>query len=135
MERWWTGKLVCAGACAAVITLCSNAPAAKSEEPIGRERLHATLWMQTAPEYRANVLQVYRLATERIAHPAPGSAAVEQSRVAEDVLARLPTAVVLDLDETVLDNTVYQARLLRDHAIYDAKGWGDWIAAGEAEAV
>ncbi|HYJ42359.1 MAG TPA: HAD family acid phosphatase, partial [Steroidobacteraceae bacterium] len=104
-------------------------------EPIGREMLHATLWMQTAPEYRASVLQVYRLAGERIAAPAPGSAAIEQSQVAAADLARLPTAVVLDLDETVLDNTVYQARLMRDHTVYNAKGWGEWVAAGEAEAV
>ena len=115
--------------------MCTNALAAEPDEPIGRERLHATLWMQTAPEYRASVLQVYRLAGERIAAPAPGSAAIEQSQVAAADLARLPTAVVLDLDETVLDNTVFQARLMRDHAIYNAKNWGEWVGAGEAEAV
>lgn len=135
MVRDWIGKVVCAVSCAAASVVCANASAAEPEEPIGRESLHATLWMQTAPEYRASVLQVYRLATERIANPAPGSAALEQSKVADEVLARLPTAVVLDLDETVLDNTVYQARLMRDHAVYNAKSWGEWVAAGEAEAV
>ena len=140
MEREWIGRVVCAVSSAAAIVVCANAlaaePAAKEpEEPIGRESLHATLWMQTAPEYRASVLQVYRLAMERIAQPARGSAALEQARVADEVLARLPTAVVLDLDETVLDNTVYQARLMRDHALYNVTSWGEWVSAAEAEAV
>jgi acid phosphatase len=135
MFREWIGKAACAVACAAASAVCTNALAAEPEEPIGRESLHATLWMQTAPEYRAAALQVYKLAGERIGSPMRGSAAVEQSQVADDVLARLPTAVVLDLDETVLDNTVYQARLMRDHTTYNAKSWGDWVGAGEAEAV
>jgi 5'-nucleotidase (lipoprotein e(P4) family) len=135
MLRDWIGNFVCSASVAAACVLCTNAVAAEPEEPIGRESLHATLWMQTAPEYRASVLQVYKLAGERIAAPAPGSAAVEQSQVAAAELARLPTAVVLDLDETVLDNTVYQARLMRDHAVYNAKSWGEWVGAGEAEAV
>ena len=80
--------------------------------------------MQRAPEYRAITEQVYRLAAQKIAAPAPGSAALEQQDVPADALARMPTAVVLDLDETVLDNTVYQARLLRDRASYNAEELG-----------
>jgi 5'-nucleotidase (lipoprotein e(P4) family) len=115
-------------------TTCA-AGAAGAEDLTGREALHATLWMQVAPEYRANVAQVYRLAEERIAVPSTGTAAVEQSGVPAEALARLPTAVVLDLDETVLDNTVYQARLLRDRTVYSTKSWGEWVGAGEAEAL
>jgi 5'-nucleotidase (lipoprotein e(P4) family) len=91
--------------------------------------------MQRAPEYRAISEQVYRLATQKIAAPAPGSAAVEQKDVPADVLARMPTAVIMDLDETVLDNTVYQARLLRDRTGYDPKSWGEWVGSGNAAAV
>jgi 5'-nucleotidase (lipoprotein e(P4) family) len=109
--------------------------AAAADDRIGREQLNATLWMQTAPEYRAIVEQVFRQAGERIAAQPPGSAAIEQAGVPAEALARLPAAVVLDLDETVLDNTVYQARLLRDRTLYDSKTWGDWVGAGKAEAV
>jgi endonuclease/exonuclease/phosphatase family metal-dependent hydrolase len=35
----------------------------------------------------------------------------------------------------VLDNTVYQARLLRDRATYNSASWGEWVRAGEAEAL
>jgi 5'-nucleotidase (lipoprotein e(P4) family) len=108
---------------------------AHADDQAGRETLNATLWMQRAPEYRAISEQVYRLATQKIAAPAPGSAAVEQKDVPADVLARMPTAVVMDLDETVLDNTVYQARLVRDHTSYNARTWGEWVGAGDATAV
>lgn len=109
--------------------------AALADDVIGREQLNATLWMQIAPEYRAIVQQVYRMAGEKIAAPPAGSAAVEQANMPADQLARLPTAVVLDLDETVLDNTVYQARLLHDHTVFDNKTWGDWVMAAQAEAM
>jgi 5'-nucleotidase (lipoprotein e(P4) family) len=114
---------------------CSIAFAADTDHWLGREQLHATLWMQTAAEYRAISLQVYRQAGERIAAPLPGSAAIEQAAVPAETLGRLATAVVLDLDETVLDNTVYQARLLRDRAVYNTTSWGEWVAAGQADAL
>jgi acid phosphatase len=121
------------------IWICSLAGllscSANAEDSIGREQLNATLWMQRAPEYRAAVEQVYRLATEKIAAPAPGSAALEQAGIPAEQLARLPTAVVLDLDETVLDNTVYQARLIRDRTTYNAENWGEWVRAAKADAL
>jgi 5'-nucleotidase (lipoprotein e(P4) family) len=123
MRSGWMCALACLFACVA------------SGQDNGVEQLNATLWMQTSPEYRAGTEQVYRLATERIANPGPGSAALEQAGVPQEQLARLPTAVVLDLDETVLDNTVYQARLIRDRTVYNTRTWGEWVVAGQAEAV
>lgn len=114
---------------------CLITVAAQGDEITGREAVNSTLWMQRAPEYRALAEQAYRVATQRLAVPSVGSAALEQQGATPEVLARLPTAVVMDLDETVLDNSVYQARLLRDHANFDANSWGQWIAAAEAEAV
>jgi 5'-nucleotidase (lipoprotein e(P4) family) len=114
---------------------CLIGGVANADDHTGRETLNATLWMQRAPEYRAISEQVYRLATQKIAAPAPGSAAVEQQGVPADVLARMPTAVVMDLDETVLDNTVFQARLLRAHTGFNPQAWGEWVGAGIATAV
>jgi len=128
MARGWIHSLL-------VLSCFTSTITARADEPPGREQLNATLWMQRAPEFRALTRQVYRLAEESISAPGPGSAALEQQGVSAEVLARMPTAVILDLDETVLDNTVYQARLLRDGASYSSKSWGEWVAAGEAEAV
>jgi 5'-nucleotidase (lipoprotein e(P4) family) len=127
MERKLSGALACLVACATV--------AATPADTTGLETLHATLWMQAAPEYRALAKQVYLMAEARIAAPTTDSAALEQTGVPAETRARLPTAVILDLDETVLDNTVFQARLLRDRAVYNADTWGKWVGAAEAEAV
>jgi len=128
MARSWVGSII--GVIACVTALASSAA-----DSTAREALNATLWMQRSAEARALAKQVYQLASDKIANPAPGSAAVEQADMAADVLARMPTAVVLDLDETVLDNTVYQARLIRDHANFDPASWGEWVAVAKAEAV
>jgi acid phosphatase len=124
MTRVWTA-----------LAACAFLGVAGADEWVGREQLHATLWMQASPEYRAITEQVYRLAAEKIAAPSPGSAAVEQSTLTPEALAKLPTAVVLDIDETVLDNSVYQARLIRNRGEYNTATWGEWVRAGEAELV
>jgi 5'-nucleotidase (lipoprotein e(P4) family) len=106
------------------------------ETAVAREQLHATLWMQRATEYRLLVAQAYRLATERLELMlAPGSAALEQSDLPAQRLASLPPAIILDLDETVLDNSFYQARLLREGRDYDDASWAAWVDEAAAPAL
>jgi acid phosphatase len=62
-----------------------------------RERLGANLYMQTAAEYRACCLQTYHLAQLRLA-------ALMAAKPAKP-------AIVMDLDETVLDNSAYESYL------------------------
>lgn len=47
----------------------------------------------------------------------------------------LPPAVVLDIDETVLDNSVYQARLIANSEVYDEATWQLWCREASATAV
>ncbi len=109
---------------------------AASEDEISREQLNAVLWMQHAPEYRANALQTWRLATERLhVATAPGTAAIEQEGGDAAELMAKPTAVILDVDETVLDNSAYQARLLREKRSFEPKSWSEWVVAAQAEAI
>ena len=44
-------------------------------------------------------------------------------------------AVILDADETVLDNSEYQRRLAVAHAPFDAKSWTAWVNERAARAV
>ena len=115
------------------------APPAASRRGDGdtaREQLHAVLWMQAAAEYRAIVEQTWRLATERLPSLAqPGSAALEQWDMEPQRLASLPTAVIVDLDETVLDNSFYQARQARARRDYDDESWNAWMQEASATAV
>lgn len=104
---------------------------------IGREQVSATLWMQHAAEFRIAAEQTYRLATERLATTiaAPGSAALEQQELAAEALASLPTAIIVDLDETVLDNSFYQARRALAGGEYDEASWQAWMQEASAPAL
>lgn len=112
------------------------APDAAPLPTIAREQVSATLWMQRAEEYRIASESVFRLATERL--PAlvsePGSAAIEQVGDAK-AWAKLNTAIIVDLDETVLDNSYYQARQIRAGAEYDEASWQVWMQEAAATAV
>ena len=96
------------------------------------EKLNAVLWMQTAAEYEASAIQAYRLAQLQLdaalADPS-WTAAVEQTEVSG------PPAVVLDLDETVLDNSAFEARLAADGAPYTEDAWNRWAEERKAGAV
>jgi acid phosphatase len=93
--------------------------------------------MQRAAEYRIASEQVYRLATERLATTiaAPGTAAIEQQSLSPSELSALPTAIIVDLDETVLDNSFYQARRALVGGEYDEASWQAWMQEASAPAL
>jgi acid phosphatase len=134
------------GSIVGVLVLCGLAgcaapsrmsPSASAPPVVGRETVNATLWMQRAAEYRIAAEQVYGLATERLttAIAAPGTAVVEQRGADPAMLARLPTAIIVDLDETVLDNSFYQARRALAGGEFDESSWDAWVSEGAAPAV
>lgn len=98
------------------------------------ENLNAVLWVQTALEYEATTLQAYRLAQLQLdaalADP-EWTAAIERSEEGSN----LPPAVVLDVDETVLDNSYYQARMIRDNTAYSTATWDPWVMEMRATAI
>lgn len=117
----------------------SSAPLSRTEggqaaAPPSFENLHATLWTATAVEYRASAVQAYRQAAlmlERALADTTWTASTAQA--AEGAYGTLPPAVVLDVDETVLDNMTYQARLIRDGEYFSGETWTSWVE--EAAAV
>jgi 5'-nucleotidase (lipoprotein e(P4) family) len=76
-------------------------------------------WVRTSAEHRALFLQVYRQAT---------------AYVESEAAARAPGswAVVLDADETVLDNSLYQLERAQLGLPFDAASWTAWCARREA---
>lgn len=97
--------------------------------------LLANLWMQRAVEYRANTLTVYALARIRLDEAladrnwtaAPGEQMGD--------FQNLPPAVVLDVDETVLDNSKYQVWLMRADQSFSTKSWNQFCAARISAAI
>ncbi len=113
----------------------SATPAPQAVTPAD-DNLNAVLWMQRSVEYRALAEQTYRAAADKLDDALKAKnrdALVPEER--GNPAKGLKPAVVLDVDETVLDNSPYQARLVRDGKEYDEVTWDAWVAEKKAKAV
>jgi 5'-nucleotidase (lipoprotein e(P4) family) len=84
--------------------------------------LGGVLFHQTAAEYRALSYQAYNLARQRF--DLDGK---------QNKKNKTPRAVVVDADETVIDNSPYQAMLAKTRQAYAADTWQAWCAKAEAK--
>jgi 5'-nucleotidase (lipoprotein e(P4) family) len=106
----------------ACCTTTAVSPATPQCNP-GHTILNPALWMQSSAEYRAIALQTYanaRRALDAGLAESPGG---------------LPPAIILDLDETSLDNTPFEARMIRSGQTYNEAAWKRWTAEGAAPAI
>ena len=88
------------------------------------------LWVQTAAEFEALSLQVYRAAGDFLDHAIAdtGFSALPQQTNADE----LPTAIIFDVDETLVSNVEFQATL--EPPFRNSK-LDDWNAANTAKAM
>ncbi len=102
--------------------------------PASSPNLDATLYVQTSTEWRMNCAQSFRLAQlrldEALSQP-QWTAALEQT----GDFAALPPAVILDIDETVLDNSPAQAEQILRGGGWDEAAWDRWVGSRQAEAL
>ena len=83
------------------------------------------VWFRTSVEYRATALQAYRLAAlilDRALADRTWTAALEQT----GDFGGKPPAVILDVDETVLDNSESEERNIREGTVYSEARWAEW---------
>jgi 5'-nucleotidase (lipoprotein e(P4) family) len=93
------------------------------------DNLNAVAWSQRASEHDFIYLQTFRNAQEKIlkAKQDPAwDALPRDDRAAHPSLKGLKPAIVLDIDETVLDNSPYQARLIRSGGEFNEADWAAW---------
>jgi acid phosphatase len=133
-------------AAALALTGCVHAPVSAPAAPAAPvaeavpadDNLNAVLWVQRAVEYKAAATTVYRAATARLDAALADrtwDALPPGERDNAGAVAGLPPAVIVDVDETVLDNSPYQARLVRDGGEYATAGWNAWVTEAKAKAV
>lgn len=79
-------------------------------------------WVRTSAEYPALTLEVYRGATEYVRDAARG-------------LPAGSWAVILDADETILDNSEHQRRLAVEGKQFSDQTWAPWVRARAAPAL
>ena len=99
------------------------------------EGLHGALWVQTSAEYQALSLQIFESASARLLQALADS---EWSALADEGAIHksgLPPAIIVDVDETILDNSPYQARLLMNNERYSEDSWGAWVNEASAEVL
>lgn len=110
---------------ATIFSGCHTAPApvpttAPAPVPVTQPALEVQ-WMRQSVEYDAICIQTYRAAWQAV----KAQAAVLQ----ED------WAVVLDVDETVLDNSRYQEILYEQKRQFDYASWDEWVQRRECPPV
>ena len=115
--------------CSAGLLGCS------SQRPLQNPTLSATLWVQNAAEFKALTTSVYESAAQNLdslLRAKNHTAMLEQ----QDMEYRsLPPAIILDVDETVLDNAPFQARLIKQNESYSPEKWNSWVREEQADAI
>ncbi|HWG10117.1 MAG TPA: HAD family acid phosphatase [Rhodanobacteraceae bacterium] len=113
--------------------------ATAAAQPAPDDSLYATLWQQGAIEHDLVYLEIYRDAQAKLLHALrdPHWDALprdERDAVRHGSLRGLKPAVVLDIDETVLDNSPFQARQVRSGATeFDRAGFNAWLNEASAQ--
>jgi len=115
----------------------TNLPAAYMQEDQDHLIL-AALWYQKSAEMRALYYQCFRNAEtalrENLAQQG-GRMPAEDSPVTKDTAAadnRKPAAVVLDIDETLLDNSPYQGWQVTEKKPFNNNDWFRWVKLARA---
>ena len=98
------------------------------------ESFNGILWIQTALEHNMICQQIYEIARDRLdkgLQDTSWTAALEQGEDFE----RLPAAIITDADETVLNNSPFEARLLEKGIGFNEELWNQWARAAKAKAI
>ncbi len=98
--------------------------AAYDVKGLNEQSVLALVWMQSSAEYRELCYQAYNLADmlveKSIAAAKPGDK---------------PLAIIADLDETLLDNSAYDAGFIGHNDAFSDKTWTQWEIAAQAAAM
>lgn len=117
---------------------CFNSAAAEDNDANanGHEQLNAALWVSTSGEYNACAQQAYNLATEKLDLALRDSTWTASTKQFESVKFQdLPPAVIVNLDETVWNNSPYQGRLILQYGQYDFDHFAGWTKEAKCSAV
>lgn len=144
-------RLACLSVVLTLTTACASQavappPTAEANMPLAvavhtprdyaADGLDATAWVQRSIAHDAVFLETYRTAADQLLRALADPdwrALVPEER--SDSAAKAPPAVILDIDETVLDNSPYQARLIRSGQHFDPETWARWVREETARAL
>jgi 5'-nucleotidase (lipoprotein e(P4) family) len=111
--------MLCASACATATTTRGQTAQAGGDRTVLPEAIR---WVRASAEHRAIFLQVYGAASARVRDAARGRPAGSW-------------AVIVDADETILDNSEYQKRRAALGAGFTSESWNAWVREEKAAAL
>jgi len=114
------------GALGVMLTLAIAASAqTPNQKPADKEyEVGAVLWQQSSGEKRALAYQAFALARM-----------VLDRDLRINRRGKLRRAIVVDVDETILDNSAHEAWLIKNHRSYNAQDWTEWCNRAAAGAI
>ncbi len=105
------------------VSSCTKEPAIQPKKTNSSEyMLLSTAWYQLSAEQKALYHQAYNIAKMRV------------DQIAAKKHNKKP-AVVLDIDETVLDNSPYQGWCIENDKTFTDSSWNRWVRKEKAEAL
>jgi acid phosphatase len=120
--------------CTIIVGVATLGACAAPPVSVSLHRRNETLWASESAEYTAVALQTYAGAAKKLVAALDDStwtACLEQQPGYES----LPPAIIIDLDETVLDNRPFQMRLIRNNLAFDESHWNEWVREGRSDAI
>lgn len=105
----------------ALLSGCAHPPVEESQRQLSQQSVLAVNWFQQSGEYQALAWQAFN--TARMAFDAAPS------------LAGKPKAVIVDLDETMMDNSAYSAWQAKYGQPFSDKTWSEWTRSRQAKAI
>ena len=118
--RLWQTLFILNALIASEIILAEDAK--KDVRDLKEQNIMSVLFQQTAAERLAGSLQTFRSAKQALDNALADSS--WSALPGQAVYGKKP-AIIVDVDETVLDNTAYEARMILDGTKYP-EGWVSW---------
>lgn len=108
---------------------------AKGPEVAANDGLNATYWTQNAVEFKANAYAMFMLAQLRLDQALADKSWTALPGEQGPGVESMPPAVILDIDETVLDNSEYQAWTVKSGESFSSKTWTPFVNAETGRAI
>jgi len=106
-----------------VLLLISFVPGTLAQTSDNEYQTGAVLWTQSSGERAALSYQAFNLARMILDHD------LRTNR------SRMRRAIIVDIDETIMDNSPYQASLIKNHQSFSDPTWQAWVNRAEATAI
>lgn len=102
-----------------LVISCSKAVQGPTQDQL----LHATLWYQQSAEFKALAYQAFNVARMRLDLDYEMNPKKEKR------------AIVVDVDETIVDNSPYQADVILKNKPFNQDDWTAWVKMEKAKAI